>query len=180
MIIAVFGSAYGVEGDPLYESARQLGRLLGSAGHTIMTGGYCGTMEAASRGAVEAGAHTIGVTCAEIEAYRPTGANPWVRQEMPTQTLTQRLDLLTRQADACVALPGGIGTLCEVMLSLNLMVIGAVNARTMILIGPAWRATFDAFFNANDGFVPSSARELVHFANSPEEVSALLNKSLEL
>jgi len=83
MIIAVYGSAKPTAGDALYEEARRLGALLARQGHTVMTGGYCGTMEAVSRGAAEAGGNTIGVTCAEIERYRPGGANPWVQVDEP-------------------------------------------------------------------------------------------------
>ena len=111
MIVAVYGSAAPKPGNPLYQNALELGRLLAQAGHTVMTGGYGGTMEAVSRGAAETGGATLGVTCAEIEQYRPGGANPWVQQEIRTQTLPQRLEVLTRQPDAMIALPGSIGTL---------------------------------------------------------------------
>ncbi len=62
MIIAVYGSARPAAGEALYEDARRLGALLAQQGHTVMTGGYCGMMEAVSRGAAEAGGSTIGVT----------------------------------------------------------------------------------------------------------------------
>ena len=78
MIVAVYGSAAPKPGSPLYQNALELGRLLAQADYTVMTGGYGGTMEAVSRGASEASGTTLGVTCAEIEQYRPGGANPWV------------------------------------------------------------------------------------------------------
>lgn len=106
MKVAVFGSANASEGDDLYELSYQLGKLLAEAGHTVMTGGYCGTMEAASRGAAEADGHTIGVTSEEIEAFRPGGPNAWVREVIPSVTLGDRIAILTRQADAFIALPG--------------------------------------------------------------------------
>jgi len=52
-----------------YQEALELGRLLGTAGFTVLTGGYVGTMEAVSRGAAESNAHVIGVTCDEIERF---------------------------------------------------------------------------------------------------------------
>lgn len=67
MNIAVFGGSQPKEGDPAYAEAYELGSLLAQAGHTVLTGGYIGTMEAVSRGAAEAGGHVIGVTCEEIE-----------------------------------------------------------------------------------------------------------------
>jgi len=67
MQISIFGSASPKPGDPVYEQARELGFLLGKAGHTILTGGYAGTMEGASRGAAEAGAHVIGSPAASLK-----------------------------------------------------------------------------------------------------------------
>ena len=63
MIVSVFGSAAPLPGQPLYQVGLELGRLLGEQGFSVMTGGYCGTMEAVSRGANEAGSNVIGVTC---------------------------------------------------------------------------------------------------------------------
>ncbi len=70
MNITVFGGAQPKEGTPAYEEARTLGTLLAQRGHTVLTGGYMGTMEAVSRGACEAGGHVIGVTCIDIEEWR--------------------------------------------------------------------------------------------------------------
>ena len=67
MNITVFGGSQPKEGDAAYAEAYQLGKLLAEAGHAVLTGGYIGTMEAASKGANEAGGHVIGVTCTDIE-----------------------------------------------------------------------------------------------------------------
>ncbi len=91
MKITVFGSARPNPGDPDYAQAMQLGQMIAKAGHTVLTGGYVGTMEAVSRGANEAGGHVIGVTCDEVEKYRPGGANPWVMEEWHFRTLFERL-----------------------------------------------------------------------------------------
>ncbi len=68
MRVSVFGGSQPKEGDAAYTEAQELGRLLAERGHTVLTGGYIGTMEAVSRGANEAGGHVIGVTCEDIEA----------------------------------------------------------------------------------------------------------------
>ena len=78
MNISVFGGAQPQPFSPEYEEARLLGELLAQRGHTVMTGGYIGVMEAVSRGAHEAGGHVIGVTCEDIEAWRGVKANQWV------------------------------------------------------------------------------------------------------
>ena len=82
MKISVFGGSQTKEGDTAYVEARELGRLLAERGHTVLTGGYIGVMEAVSRGAREAGGHVIGVTCEDIEAWRPIKANSWVMEEI--------------------------------------------------------------------------------------------------
>ena len=81
MKVSVFGGSQPKPDSSAYEEARQLGELLARRGHTVLTGGYIGTMEAVSRGAHEADGHVIGVTCAEIERWRSTGANQWVKEQ---------------------------------------------------------------------------------------------------
>ena len=87
MRISVFGGSQPKESDLAYAEAMELGRLLAQHGHTVLTGGYIGVMEAVSRGAQEAGGHVIGVTCEEIEAWRPIKANAWVMEEIPRKRL---------------------------------------------------------------------------------------------
>ena len=82
MKISVFGGSQPKEEDAAYAEAMELGRLLAQRGHTVLTGGYIGVMEAVSRGACEAGGHVIGVTCEDIEAWRPIKANSWVMEEI--------------------------------------------------------------------------------------------------
>ncbi len=179
MKVAVFGSANADEGSELYDLAYQLGKLLAEAGHTVMTGGYCGTMEAASRGAEEAGGHTIGVTSKEIEAFRPGGPNPWVREVIPSNTLGERIAILTRQADAFIALPGGVGTLVEISMSYNLIAIGAIHVQHLIVIGEGWKQTFDAFFAGQNGSVSASTRAILQFAPDAQRAVALLQQKKE-
>ncbi len=173
--IAVYGSASPKEGQPDYEAAYRLGYLLGQAGFTVMTGGYSGTMEAVSRGAVDAGGHTIGVTCAEIERYRPLGPNPWVQKVRATETLLDRLRILATEADAAIALPGGVGTLLEIALAWNLRVIHALPPQPLILIGRGWQQTFEALLQTQGHYITPAAREVLHFApNGEAAVAALL------
>ncbi len=178
MIISVFGSANTTPGEPLYQTGLLLGKLLAQSGYTVMTGGYCGTMEAVSRGASEIAGHTIGVTCQEIEAFRPGSANQWVKQEISTKSLTERLEILTRKPNGVIALPGGIGTLAEITLALNLMGIGAVPARPCILMGEVWHATFTTFFSQNSHLVSRTDQQRLLFAQDPTSAVALLNRHI--
>ena len=123
MNITVFGGAQPKEGSDAYEEARELGKLLAEHGHTVLTGGYMGTMEAVSRGASETGGHVIGVTCEDIEAWRNTSANQWVKEERKKKSLLERLQALIEGCDAAIALSGGAGTLTEISLMWNLMIV---------------------------------------------------------
>ncbi|MDP2993622.1 MAG: LOG family protein, partial [Anaerolineales bacterium] len=123
MNITVFGGSQPKEGNASYAEAYELGSLLARAGHTVLTGGYIGTMEAVSRGAAEAGGHVIGVTCADIEAWRPVRPNAWVQEQRRFATLQERLNELVLACDAAIALPGGPGTLTEIALTWNLMIV---------------------------------------------------------
>ena len=134
-VVAVFGSAAPMPGSEGYAQAESLGNALGANGYIVMTGGYCGAMEAVSKGTVESGGQTIGITCEDIDRYRPGGANQWVQVVIPTENLNKRLEILTRQPDAFLALPGGFGTLCEIALALNLMAVSSIEPKPLILIG---------------------------------------------
>ncbi|RME86685.1 MAG: LOG family protein [Anaerolineae bacterium] len=164
MNIAVFGGSAPKPDSPAYEEALRLGRLLAERGHTVLTGGYIGTMEAVSRGAAEAGGHVIGVTCAEIERWRPVSANAWVKEEWRKETLLERLQAIIYGCDAALALPGGPGTLTEIALTWNLMIIGVLPPRPLILIGDGWRAVFDQAFTSLSDYFPAAQRDYLAFA----------------
>src|SRR4030067_60224 len=136
MRVPVFGGAEPKPGEPAYEAAMQLGRLIGMAGHTVLTGGYIGTMEAVSRGVAESGGHVIGVTCEQIEAWRPVSPNPWVQEEQRFATIQHRLSALIENCDAALALPGGIGTLAEIAVMWSFLQTRAISPRPPHLTGP--------------------------------------------
>ncbi|MBI9046176.1 MAG: LOG family protein [Anaerolineaceae bacterium] len=143
MKISIFGSARPLQKDLLYQEAQHLGSLLGSHGFTILTGGYCGTMEAVSKGVAESGGHVIGVTSREIEHWRPGKANPWVQEEWTKNTLLERIADLIHSCDIAVGLPGGVGTLTEIILLWNHILVEIIPAKPIILIGSAWKNIFN-------------------------------------
>ena len=164
MRVSVFGGSQPREGDRAYTEAQALGRLLAERGHTVLTGGYIGTMDAVSRGANEAGGHVIGVTCADIERWRPRAANQWVKEEIKKETLIERLHTLIHESDAALALPGGAGTLTEISLTWNLMIVESLHRRPLILVGGGWQSTFDQFFRELGSYTTAQQREILHFA----------------
>ncbi len=176
MNITVFGGAQPKEGSSGYEEARELGKLLAEHGHAVLTGGYMGTMEAVSRGACEAGGHVIGVTCEDIEAWRKTSANAWVKEERRKKSLIERLQALIEGCDAAIALPGGAGTLTEISLLWNLMIVESLPPRPLILVGRGWQSTFDQFFKEFESYMPIHQRELLYFAEDVKTAVKIINK----
>jgi uncharacterized protein (TIGR00730 family) len=170
--VSVFGGSRPDERG--YAQALLLGTLLGEAGFAVLTGGYIGTMEAVSRGAAEAGGHVIGVTCDEIEAWRPTRPNRWMTEERRYPTLRQRISALIEGCDAAIALPGGPGTLTEIMEMWNLLLIDALPPRPLILVGEGWRATFEQFYRSFDRYIPVEQRRWIIFAGDVQKAVQML------
>jgi len=145
-IVTVFGSSHAEPMEPLYQTAFQLGRTIAELGLTLCNGGYGGTMAAAAAGAVEAGGHTIGVTCTR---FPRGGPNPHIRQEIPTFDLLQRLNTLTRLGRAYVVLRGGTGTLTEFALVWELLNKGLLSGeRPLIVLGDVWKPVIDCIIQA--------------------------------
>jgi hypothetical protein len=167
MNVTVFGGSNPNEED--YRQAKLLGYLLGEAGHTVLTGGYIGAMEAVSKGAAEAKAHVVGVTCAEIETWRPVKPNQWIAEERRFATLRERLFALIEGCDAAIALPGGPGTLTEIALTWNLLLTETIPPRPLILVGPGWRMLFEQFYAANSSYISEPQRRWLSFARNAEE-----------
>jgi uncharacterized protein (TIGR00730 family) len=177
MNITIFGGSQPLPGSSAYTEAYELGRLLAGSGHTILTGGYIGTMEAASRGANEAGGHVIGVTCDDIERWRNVAPNAWVKEEKRFKTLQERLNYLVQNCDAAMALPGGPGTLTEIALTWNLMIVDSLRRRPLILIGAGWRLVLDQFYNSFNTIVPVNQRELVQFSQDVPSAVKMVNQA---
>lgn len=176
MKVTVFGGSQPKPDSSAYEEARQLGELLAQRGHIVLTGGYIGTMEAVSRGANEAGGHVVGVTCGEIERWRDVGKNRWVKEEWRKQTLVERLQVLIRECDAGIALPGGPGTLTEISLMWNLMIVESMHRRPLVLVGNGWQSVFDRLFKSLDFYIPAGQRELVSFVKDVQTAVELIEK----
>jgi len=174
MKVSVFGGSQPKEGDSAYAEAMKLGKLLAERGHTVLTGGYIGTMEAVSRGAYEAGGHVIGVTCEDIENWRKVAPNQWVKEERRMKTLNERLQVLIQDCDAALALPGGAGTLTEISLMWNLMIVESRHRSPLILIGRGWQSTFDQFFKNFDGYMSASQKGLLQFADDVKTAVMML------
>ena len=168
--ISVFGSSAPQPGSAAYDEAWLVGQLLAEAGFVVATGGYSGTMTAVSQGAAEAGGHVIGVTCDQIEQFRPIGPNRWVQEEIRYRTLRERLLHLVTQSDGMIVLPGGIGTLSEMTLAWSFLQVGEVAAQPLVLLGDIWRQTVQMFYAPE--YVREKDMALLFFADEVETAVA--------
>jgi len=132
-------------------------------------------MAAVSRGAVEAGGHTIGVTC-ETLSRAGRRINPWIAEEIRCPSVHERLTALVRMADAYVALDGGIGTLAEIAFAAVQIQTGELSPRPLLLMGSVWEETFQAFFRSASPHVRESDISLFGFAVSPEKAVTVIQE----
>lgn len=175
-VISVFGANASAPGSADYEAARDLGRRLAKLGMVVQTGGYGGIMEAASRGASEAGGHVIGVTCTLFEETLALRANHWVHEEIKQPTLRTRVVYLVEHCDGIVVMPGGIGTLSELALAWSFMQVGEIPRKPFIAVGGQWQRTLAAFVNAN--YIAARDLELLTLVRTPVEAVRLLQQQL--
>jgi hypothetical protein len=127
-----FGSARTPPDDPEYALARETARLLGDSGFSIITGGGPGTMEAANRGANDAGALSIGLN---IELPFEQGMNPHVELGLTFHYFFTRKIMFVRYASGFVVVPGGFGTLDELFESLTLIQTRKILDFPVVLVG---------------------------------------------
>jgi uncharacterized protein (TIGR00730 family) len=139
--VSIFGSARTPAGDPWYERARELGRKLGAAGLTVITGGGPGIMEAANQGARDAGAVSVGLG---IELPHEQGLNDFVDLRVEFRYFFVRKTMFVKYAQGFVIFPGGYGTLDELFESVTLVQTGKIEHFPIILMGTHyWRGLLD-------------------------------------
>jgi uncharacterized protein (TIGR00730 family) len=130
--ITIFGSARFKEGHPYYGLARQMGSRISSMGFVVLTGGGPGLMEAANRGAKDAGGKSIGCNIALPKEQHP---NPYLDKWVTLDHFFVRKVLLLKYSYGFVVLPGGFGTLDELFETLTLIQTGKISDFPVILMG---------------------------------------------
>jgi len=177
--VTVFGSARTPPGHPRYELARELGRCLGEGGYTVLTGGGPGIMEAANRGAQEAG--TLSVGC-NIQLPHEQELNPYLDIGLRFRHFFVRKVMFVRYATAFVVCPGGFGTLDELFESLTLIQTHTIRHFPTILLGDGeWDGLLD-WLRRNalaDGRIDGSDLELVKLVRDPGQVCAVVDAARE-
>ena len=141
LAICVFGSARISADSAEYERAREVGRAIGEAGFAVITGGGPGAMEAANRGAQEAGALSVGLN---IELPHEQAINPYVDLGIEFHYFFTRKLMFVRYSEAFVVFPGGFGTFDELFEALTLIQTGKAVDHPVILEGSAfWSGLID-------------------------------------
>ena len=128
--VTVFGSARFKEGHPYYEKTRELAAKIAQMGFTIMTGGGPGIMEAANRGAKEAGGRSVGCNIVFPMEQKP---NQWLDKWVSIRYFFVRKTLLIKYSYAFIVMPGGFGTLDEYFESLTLIQTNKINQFPIII-----------------------------------------------
>ncbi len=172
--VAVFGSARTRPEHPHYAEAEECGRMLAEAGFAVITGGGPGTMEAANKGASQAGGVSIGLG---IELPFETGLNTWVDKGINFRYFFVRKTMFVKYSQGFIALPGGIGTLDELFEALTLVQTGKKTAFPIVLVGTAyWQGMLDWMRDTMlaDGKISAKDLDLVHLTDDIGEAVALM------
>jgi uncharacterized protein (TIGR00730 family) len=177
--VSVFGSARVAPDHPDYALARATARRLGEAGFAVITGGGPGIMEAANRGAQEAGATSVGLN---IELPFEQGANAFQDIGLRFHYFFTRKVMFVRYASAFVVFPGGFGTLDELFEALLLIQTGKIRHFPVVLVGGAfWDGLVDWLRDrlAADALIAPADLELLATTDDPDEVVAIVKRGAE-
>jgi len=177
--VTVFGSARFEEDHPYYELARSLGQGLASEGWTVITGGGPGIMEAANRGAREAGGRSIGCNIVLPKEQQP---NPYLDRYVEFDHFFVRKVMLVKYSHAFVVLPGGFGTMDEVFETLTLMQTGKIEQFPIVAMGRDYWSHLTTFLQQTmvaQGTVDELDLELLIGTDAVEEALTHIRQAAE-
>lgn len=168
--VSVFGSARIAENHPWYELTRDTSACLAKHGYTVITGGGPGLMEAANRGAVEAGGESIGLN---IELPHEQHSNPYLIRSLQFHYFFARKLMFVRYARAFVIMPGGFGTLDELFEALTLIQTERIQHFPVILVGSGFWDPMLEWIDASledSGLISPGDKELLVVCEEPMQV----------
>src|SRR5438128_1895259 len=166
--VTVFGSARIQRDDPHYELARKMGAAIARLGFTVMTGGGPGIMEAANRGAKEAGGRSVGCN---IELPYEQAANAYLDRCVRMHYFFVRKALLVKYSYAFVVMPGGAGTLDELFNALTLIQTGKIQNFPIVIMGTDYWRELVGFIEkmAQHRMIADADLRLIYATDSVEE-----------
>ena len=172
--VSIFGSARTARGSLEYTTAEAIASGLARAGYAVITGGGPGIMEAANKGAVQAGGVSVGLG---IELPKEMGLNDYVEVGLEFRYFFVRKTVFIKYSQAFVVLPGGFGTMDELFEALTLVATGKITKFPIVLVGRDYWSGLLAWLQdtmlakANIGPAEFS---LIHVADDPDEVVAII------
>lgn len=172
--VSVFGSARTRPSDPWYRTACRLGERLVEEKFAVITGGGPGLMEAANKGAHEAGGTSVGLT---IELPHEQETNPFVNLEVNFRYFFARKLMFVRSATGFVTLPGGFGTLDELTEALTLIQTAKIKHFPLILAGTEYWTPFVDWVSTrlvDEGMIGSADTDLMFVTDDLDEIVTLL------
>jgi uncharacterized protein (TIGR00730 family) len=167
--VSVFGSARVKRGTSEYELGRRVGAGLVKAGYAVITGGGPGLMEAANRGAAEAGGVSVGLG---IELPHEQGMNKWVDLGVNFRYFFARKVMFVKYAEGFVVLPGGFGTLDELFEAMTLVQTQKVTGFPIVLVGRDYWGGLVEWIRAtllSHGMISEPDVDLLHVTDDPDE-----------
>ncbi len=174
--VAIFGSARTSPNDPVYQAAKETAALLARAGFAVITGGGPGIMEAANRGAFEAGGMSVGCN---IELPHEQSANPYQTLSLKFKYFFVRKMMFVKYSNAFIIFPGGFGTLDELFESLTLIQTKKIRDFPVVLYGTRyWRGMIDWIreFALAESNISANDLKLLHLTDSPTEIVEIISR----
>lgn len=175
--VTIFGSARFKPEERYYELSRMTGSAFARAGFTVLTGGGPGAMEAANRGAHEAGGPTYGLNIILPHEQKP---NPYVKDSFKFNYFFVRKVMLVKYSCAFIAMPGGLGTLDELFEAATLIQCQKIGPFPLILVGQEFWSGLREFvaFMASQGVFTPEEVGFSRIVDTPEEAVELVLSSL--
>jgi uncharacterized protein (TIGR00730 family) len=177
MAVSVFGSARTLPGTAQYELAEEIAAALSGAGYAIITGGGPGIMEAANKGAAEAGGVSVGLG---IELPMESGLNEYVNIGLEFRYFFVRKTVFIKYSQAFVVLPGGFGTLDELFEALTLVATGKITKFPIVLVGSDYWSGMLSWLKETmlgQGNIRADELALIRIADDAEEVVEIIKEA---
>jgi uncharacterized protein (TIGR00730 family) len=174
--VSVFGGARMRKSNPYYRDAIRLSQILSSRGYSIITGGGPGLMEAANRGAQEAGGQSIGLS---INLPHEQGTNDYVSTAVEFNYFFARKVMFVKYACGIVGMPGGFGTLDEIFEALTLVQTKKIRDLPVVLFGSDfWRGLLDWLASkvVEEKLLSQRDLRLFHLTDDPEEAAEIIDR----
>ncbi len=178
--VSIFGSTRVEPDDEVYRKAERIGRLLAESGFTVITGGGPGVMEAANKGAASAGGKSVGLNIQLPFEQKP---NPYANIPLSFRYFFVRKVMFVKYAMAFIILPGGFGTVDELMESLTLIQTHRIRPFPVFLVGTDyWKGLLKWFREVmlKEGKISPEDMDLFQIIDDPEKIVRAIKEKVIL